>query len=168
MGMPLAKINDIRLRQEVGRVLGVRSPDVTKLRDGALLIRTGTYSKSIAVSKVTSLPRIPRRRHPRCRRAPLPRPPWLTPLASPRLLTFNPTHPPISTWGTNTSRTPFQASLPSMFSLPDTLPPAQELPSSPHSYSAVALISPTPVPHPHGVSIVKVPIVPLRLTVRPT
>ena len=48
-------MNDFRLRRELARVLGVPSPDVTKLRDGSLLIRTPTYSESVAVSGVTTL-----------------------------------------------------------------------------------------------------------------
>ena len=44
-------MNDFRLRRVLVRILGVQSPDVTKLRDGALLIQTPTYSESIAVSR---------------------------------------------------------------------------------------------------------------------
>ena len=54
-GLPLGQLNPFALRRSVARVLGIQFPDISKLRDGAILVKTPTFAMSQALSRVSSL-----------------------------------------------------------------------------------------------------------------
>ena len=54
-GLPLGQLNPFALRRSLARVLGIQFPDISKLRDGAILVKTPTFAMSQALSRVSSL-----------------------------------------------------------------------------------------------------------------
>ena len=54
-GLPLGQLNPFSLRRSVARALGIPFPDISKLRDGAILVKTPTSAISPALPRVSSL-----------------------------------------------------------------------------------------------------------------
>ena len=51
-GLSLRHLDPFALRSSVARMLGIQFPDISKLRDGATLVKTPTYAMSQAFSRV--------------------------------------------------------------------------------------------------------------------